>query len=293
MNCKNKEIAAIILHYKTDEETIRCIKSLYQQVDKIIIVDNSGDSSNLVNSIDSIFFNILNVDISLIEIVTPKTNLGFGRGMQYGIDLILKIQKYRAILLINNDAVASHNMIECMLPQLKKYNELALITPKMTEKSTPSLLWYHRIFALVLQQPNFGAFPYLSGACLLIPVSLLTTIKPFFDPDFFMYGEDVELSWRLKQIGIPLVIADANCSHTGSVSSHEGSLFYEYHVTKGHLLLTKKLARNYLDMGMLLIGRLISLPLRATLRCIKYKNLVAWHALVLILLGKSPIQPNL
>jgi len=285
----NNKTAAIILHYKQKKETIECIKSLYKQVDKIIVVDNSNNLPDNIMLTNPTFSEL---DKNFIKIIKPEKNLGFGKGMQHGLDLIIQAQQYRAVLIINNDAIASDNMIKRMLPLLDTYNDSVLIAPRMLAASTPSLLWYHRIFALVLQKPAFGAFAYLSGACLFIPVSLLTTINPFFDPDFFMYGEDVELSWRMKQANVALIVADANCTHEGSASSQRGSLFYEYHVAKGHLLLMKKLANSYLDWTILLIGRIISLPLRATLRCMRYRNLVAWHALVLACLGKAPTLPD-
>jgi N-acetylglucosaminyl-diphospho-decaprenol L-rhamnosyltransferase len=160
----------------------------------------------------------------------------------------------------------------------------------MGGESASSVLWYHRLFALVLRRPCLGAFPYLSGACLLVPMPL--AMDGLFDPDFFMYGEDVELSWRMTLSGVPLVAADVLCDHAGSASARIGSLFYEYHVARGHLLLARKLARNQLECWLFLIGRAISLPLRATLRCLRLKSSIPWRALLLALLGKAPTGPE-
>ena len=165
-----------------------------------------------------------------------------------------------------------------------------MVAAKMGDGPTASLLWYHRLFALVLRQPCLGAFPYLSGACLLIPMSLARGC--LFDPDFFMYGEDVELSWRMNQSGVRLVAADVMCGHVGSASARIGSLFYEYHVAKGHLLLARKLARNQFESWLFLFGRAISLPLRATLRSLRHRSLLPWLALLLAWLGKTPLPPG-
>jgi hypothetical protein len=56
--------------------------------------------------------------------------------------------------------------------------------------------------------PATLATPWASGACLLIPVGVYRTIGGF-DPNFFIYLEDVDLSWRARLAGLAVKIAPA------------------------------------------------------------------------------------
>ncbi len=49
-------------------------------------------------------------------------------------------------------------------------------------------------------------FFYASGAAVLYPVKALREVG-LFDPEFFMYHEDTDLSWRLRQAGYEIVLA--------------------------------------------------------------------------------------
>ena len=284
------QIAAVILNYRRADLTTRCVASLSGQVSLALVVDNSGHEEETKRLAECMAVLAAHGEKTDVEVVDPGENLGFGRGVDYGISRLTDQGCFECILLINNDAVASEGMVEGMLETLREQKGNALVSAKMRNSPSASFLWYHRLFALVLRRPCLGAFPYLSGACLLVPWSLAK--DGLFDPAFFMYGEDVELSWRMTQTGVPLVVADVICNHTGSASARMGSLFYEYHLARGHLMLARKLARNQLIWWVFLCGRAISLPLRATLRCLRQKSLIPWRGLLLALIGKTPLKPD-
>lgn len=285
-----KKIHAITLNYRRGDLTVKCVDSLIEQVAHIWIVDNSEHPEENKDLLEKIAGLSEKSSSAKIEVVSSDRNLGFAKGIQLGIEKALGSGNPELLLIINNDAVAGKKMVDHMYRQLRTCLGAAIVTPKGISNSTPSMLWYHRIFALVLTRFSPGAFPYLSGACLLVPTSL---VKPFlFDPDFFMYGEDVELSWRMAQAGVTLLTTDAYFEHGGSESSRLGSPFYEYQVIRGHILLSKKLAKGQADRILLWIGRLISLPLRASLRSIRYRSLTPWIALVCAVVGKTPPKPE-
>ena len=269
---------AIILNYRQAALTARCVKSLINQVDSIIVVENSADaveSQKCVKCVGEI------AGGACVEVVISADNLGFARGVQYGIEYQRHHQRVSHWLILNNDAMAGEGMVNQLKKALDEQGENGLVAPSLT-----SVMWYQPWLGLVSKQPLFGSFPYFSGACLLVSDALT---KPFlFDPDIFMYGEDVELSWRLKKADIPLVEVDAGCLHESSTSSRNGSLFYEYYVALGHMILIRKIANNRMEWTGMLLGRLISLPLRATVRCLRNRSFVPFKGLTRALFGWPP-----
>jgi GT2 family glycosyltransferase len=57
-----------------------------------------------------------------------------------------------------------------------------------------------------------GSPSYLSGACLAVRRDAFERVGGF-DERFFIYGEDVDLSWKLRKLGRLVHVADAHFAH--------------------------------------------------------------------------------
>jgi N-acetylglucosaminyl-diphospho-decaprenol L-rhamnosyltransferase len=289
MNTYSKDslsaVAAVVLNYRRTDLTLTCINSLLDQVAVIAVVDNSADShyqQELVEALDRLSLSINSP--TRIEYVPTEHNLGFAQGIQKGLDHLVQSEDWNAFLIINNDATAEPGMLEQLMHTFEHHGKNAVIAPERCADGTPSIRWYQRTLALVLDRKAPGTFMYLNGACLLVPACL---VKPFlFDPTFFMYGEDVELSWRLMQRGVLLLTSPCRYSHIGNASSGPGSAFYEYCTARGHFLLARKLAKNRWDFAKLFLGRCLSLPARALLRSVRNRSIAPILAIL-----KASTQP--
>jgi len=94
------------------------------------------------------------------------------------------------------------------------------------------------------------------------------------DESFFMYGEDVEFSYRALSNGIQLVDLEKEMIfHEGNKSAEMNSFFYEYHVLRGHYLLSFKMFNNPLLSLLSCFGKSISMFFRTLVRLIRYRNL--------------------
>ena len=103
---------------------------------------------------------------------------------------------------------------------------------------------------------------------------------PRFDPAFFLYGEDVELGWRLRtHPEAVLYVPAARVRHEGSASSVVGSDFYETHMVAGHWLLADRLANGGVDRSLLRIARIPALVLRAIVRSLRFRRMAPVVAL--------------
>lgn len=87
------------------------------------------------------------------------------------------------------------------------------------------------------------------GAALLLRKRMLDEVG-LFDEDFFMYYEDMDLSWRARRQGWKvLYVPEAVVRHIHAASSVEWSPLFIYHVERNRLLMLAKNAPATLAVG--------------------------------------------
>lgn len=279
------KICGIVLNYRNAARTETCLRSLDGQgLDTVLVVDNSADDLSAGELAAMIKHQTGRIDYTL-RMLNPGSNLGFARGVNLAINEAAAHQ-CDAFLLINNDAVALSGMVAHLAAALADPGT-AMVAPTVVDaagKPQP-MLWYQRFFGLLTVRPLPGSFPYLSGCCLLVCRELLEK-GTLFDEDFFMYGEDTLLGWRLASAGKkPLRLDDAFVRHDEVGSSRRGHFFYEYHMARAHILLAMKTWRYPLEIPLLLAGKCVGLALRALWRSLHFGNVIplkaffmAWRA---------------
>jgi len=275
-------VCAIVLDYFGRDKLLACIKSLSSQgVSILLIVDNSG-SKGEYNWIKSSVKGLeKDLDFKEIIVLNAGENLGFSAGINFGFSWVNEKYSCDYCLLINNDAVASKNMVMNLHAYLIENPDVAMVSPVIkTGESLSGVSWYHRWLGVNASKESVGFFPWLSGCCLLLSKSYFK--KEIFNDSFFMYGEDVELSWRLHQKGIEYkVVENAFVSHEKVGSSSEGGLFYEYYMNRGHLILSIQLANSNIEVPLMLIAKFAYLFCRSLIRCLRFGSLVPFFALLL------------
>jgi GT2 family glycosyltransferase len=176
------------------------------------------------------------------------------------------------LLLLNNDALASPSLVQGLIDVIDRDPRLVLVAPRIVS-STPKReygIWYHRYLGLLLSSPGCFCFHYFTGCCLLLRQELIAD-NGLFDESFFMYGEDVELGWRLSRQEKHIACAEkVFVQHEYGPSVDRSSFFYEYHMARGHLLLSWKTWKHPAEIPLLIVLKLISLVGRAIAR--SYRN---------------------
>lgn len=275
------KICAIVLNYRNVARTETCLRSLVGQgLDTVLVEDNSADqrfSDQLAVMLEQ-QTGLVDYRLSLFN---PGSNLGFARGVNRAINDATALH-CDAFLLINNDAIAQPGMLIRLIAALADTGALMVAPTVVDAAGVPqSMLWYQRFFGLLTVRPLPGSFPYLSGCCLLVRREMLEGGK-LFDEDFFMYGEDTLLGWRLARAGEVLRrVNDAVVCHTSGGSSRQGQLFYEYHTARAHVLLSLKTWHSPLEIPLLLVSKSIGLAFRALRRSARCGNGVPLLAFIL------------
>jgi N-acetylglucosaminyl-diphospho-decaprenol L-rhamnosyltransferase len=271
----NHRVCAIILDYRAAGKTETCLKSLIGQgLATVYLVDNSASeraSTDLLQAVDrlrpAIDFNIVTLNAG--------ENLGFAKGVNFALRHDLRSPSpHDYYLLLNNDAVAGPSVVQGLVKAIERGPRIALVSPRIVsnELGREYGIWYHRYLGLLLSNPGRLRFHYFTGCCLLFRNQLVDD-KGLFDEAFFMYGEDAELAWRLTRQGKHMVCAEeVFVEHEYGPSVDRSSFFYEYHMARGHLLLSWKTFTHPAEIPFLILSKLIGLGGRALARCCRHRT---------------------
>lgn len=269
-----RTIVGLTLNYRDAERTSRCITSLLSDGAVAVMVwDNSADHDTSAQILRQRWRHDPRVHIE-----GNGHNLGFAAGVNRGIEAILQRWPNAWIMLINNDAIVLPCAIETLSVALENQPHAVIAYPRVDHNGRViGTMFYQRYFALLrFDKPWPGSFPYPSGSALLIAPERIKL--PLFDEDFFMYGEDVMLGWRLGAKRMDHV-QQILVWHEGSASSGMATPFYENQLVAAHWCIARKIAHHGWDYALLFAARLLSLPVRAALRSLRYRSAIPLFAL--------------
>lgn len=222
-------ISAIVVSFNTCDLLLRCLESL-GEADEVIVVDNAsadGSADAVARSFPS------------AVLVRNQENVGFGRANNQGLDAATG----DCVLLLNSDAFATPGAITVLRTALDQPGIVAvgglLFTPPDESAIQESACSALTLWAVFCEQTGlekaFAGSPWLSpywqskrlaaqgqgpheveqvmGACLAFrPVER-------FDERFFLYCEDTELCKRLRGHGKILFVPQAKFGHELGASS--------------------------------------------------------------------------
>lgn len=224
-------LSIIIISYNTADLTLNCIKSIF--LDKglkeipfeIIVVDNNSHDDS-VKAIEKLK-NSLKIENCELKIINNNFNAGFGKANNQGV----KVAKGNYILLLNSDTIVLHSAISQSLDWLCSHPESSICTAQLLNKDKtiqasggffPNLAnvftWCLSLDDLPLINkfikpihPHTPAFytkdkfylsdhrqDWVTGAFLLTRKNLFNKVSGF-DESYFMYGEEVELCYRIQK----------------------------------------------------------------------------------------------
>ena len=214
-------VSVIIVNWNGRKFLPECLESLGQQVYRrfsITIVDNGSNDG----SIDFVIRNYPEVK----TIALPK-NLGFS----VANNIALKTVHTEYVALLNNDAAPDPLWLKNLLEALERDSEAGFAASKMLYYDDPEIIdragdSYTRAGAGLLRgraEPvnSYNKQEWIFGACAgaaLYRTLMLNDIG-FFDEDFFLLYEDVDLSFRAQLKGYKcLYVPEAVVYHKASSS---------------------------------------------------------------------------
>jgi N-acetylglucosaminyl-diphospho-decaprenol L-rhamnosyltransferase len=176
------------------------------------------------------------------QLLEPSSNLGFGAGMNRGVERAIEHGCGR-FLLVNPDVQIDATTVGA-LQEASASRPLTILTPRL--RRPDGSMWFaggqlDRRTGFTTNHPDSaqsGHDRWLTGACLMIDRGTWDRLGGF-DEEFFLYWEDVDLSQRALEAGGDIsVVHDIVATHSvGGTQPGEGkSPAYGYYNCRNRLL---------------------------------------------------------
>lgn len=247
------KLSIIIVNYNTFTLTKQTIDSVLCKKHnfsyEILLIDNAS-SDGSIEALEECFKE--ECQNQLIHIIKNTENLGFAKANNIG----MRRAKGTYILLLNSDTEVEGNCLENCLQQMEQNEKLGALgckvvlpngtldhackrgfpTPKASlyyflkwDKKDP--VKYGQYDALHLGEDEVGEVDALMGAFMLMPKKVLDEVG-LLDEDFFMYGEDIDLCFRIKAAGYSILYyPKERITHYkgGSSKRRRHKVIYDFH----------------------------------------------------------------
>ena len=258
-----KIVVLVATRFRSDL-LLRLLESLQRQVVRpfaVVVTDNGPDPATLALAGKS----------SLpLEILSPKTNLGFGGGLALaGQRALEKFPDLTHLLVMDDDAILSPHDVEAMLRSMESHQAgtvapfLIDLSGKLQDVPEP-VLWSlarairhvdHDLEKARALAPSGYPMAWCIGPCLLIRKDTwLRAGSP--RSDMLAYGDDVEFSLRLSAVAPawaePLVTVTHAPPKPSEAPPQNGSGAKEGRPLNLHLNPNQRDTAHYRKFGMLL-----------------------------------------
>jgi GT2 family glycosyltransferase len=216
----------VIVNYQNYQHTTKCIETIASRryMYNIFVVDNSEDDTPFI---------LLKKIFSNVYFFRNLKNEGFGRANNKGASL----GKGLFVLFVNSDIFLSGTTIDVCLDIIVNNKDIGLLGCKLinedgsSQKSTYSVANFRKLLdqnIIVNKLWPMGKEPIeaVMGSFMLIPRKVFEETGGF-DPDFFMYSEELELCHRIARKGYKIEYFEgATATHIngGSTTNKEWSM---------------------------------------------------------------------
>ena len=184
MNKIYQEIEILTITFKSDHIIEDCLSNIDENF-KVVVVENS-DNKNFKNKIEK---------RKNTKCILTNSNLGFGAAFNIGAKKINS--KY--IFHLNPDVMINNETIFKMYEIAKKIKNLGILSCNETNKNTHSL--NQNIF-------DYNEVDNVKGFVMLIN-NTNCKISNYFDDNFFLYLEEIDLCKRLKNLNMKICLASS------------------------------------------------------------------------------------
>jgi GT2 family glycosyltransferase len=241
-------VSALIVSHNEKELLLDCVRSVYATAEvpvEVVVVDNaSTDGSGAA----------VGAEFPKATVLQESKNLGYGRAANKGLERC----QGRFTVLLNPDISVDNLTIGRLSDFLLTRPDVGAVGPRVLMPNgkpdpdarrsfpMPRTLFYRTVglSRLFPRSPRFGRYNMGhvdasdvhemdagTADCLMLRMAAVDRVG-FFDPRYFMYGEDIDLCYRLKLGGWKVFyLPNATATHQKrtSTSKAQRQALYERH----------------------------------------------------------------
>ncbi len=213
LNTLNIRLSVVIVNYNVKDFLQQCLLSVQDALknipSEIIVVDNHSKDASC-QMIKEHFKDVILID--------NKKNVGFSKANNQGVAMA----QGKYVLILNPDTVVAEDTFTKILDFAEKQKNLGVLGVKLIDGTgkflpeskrgipTPSIALSKILgfpknklniyYANTINENEIAQVPILVGAFMLIKTSVYKEVNGF-DEDYFMYGEDIDLSYKILKKG--------------------------------------------------------------------------------------------
>jgi GT2 family glycosyltransferase len=291
----SKKVAIILINWNSYDlmrDTLNSLRKVsYKDLDLIVVDNGSSDGSGIR----------LEADFSEIIMLKSSSNKGFTGGNNIGFQYAMK-KGYTYVMMLNNDVEVETDFIEPLVYALDENNRLGAVQPLIYFHHDRELIWNAgsvrnswtgETITLDYNERDAGHerrwirrnVDWLTGCAFLVRTEILKKVGSLKE-EYFMYFEDVDFSFRIRQAGYELGYEPSSVIyHIAGVSSksiekgREGYLHSQVHYlnARNRIWILKRYTKSFFVPTVFIyqVGYILSVGMYFILRR-RFAKLGAW-----------------
>ncbi len=208
----NNKVAVILVNWNSFDVTNDCINSLkkitYPSFATIVVDNGSADGS--ADKLEQLHPGII--------LIRSATNLGFTGGNNLGFRYAIE-HGFVYSLMLNNDTFVEPDFLSQLTGYMEQHPEAGVIQPRILYQHNRNLIWnggsyFNRFIGLTytkgegkplsVNYDSIKQVDWVTGCAFMTRNSILQQTGLLAE-NMFLYSEDVDLSFRIRQLGYQLI----------------------------------------------------------------------------------------
>ncbi len=248
MNPDSLDLSVILVSYNSCVLLEACLRSLTSSLAdfpyEIILVDNASQDGT-VEMVEHAF--------PEVRLIRNRENLGYPIANNQGI----AAARGEQVLLLNPDTEVLPGAFERLITELRDRPRAGAVAPILRLPSgriQVSFGWSVGFLSELAKKLALNRYlsrwagrtksprkvGWLGGACLLIRSEVLEQVGGF-DEMFFLYFEDIDLSYRIRKLGFDLyLVPEVEIRHVGGAATSALGLAGRFHYRRSQLRFYRK-----------------------------------------------------
>ena len=216
----SKDITIVITTFRSKDVIFKCLNSIDKNY-PVIVVENSKNDE---------FKKELESKYNNVKCFLSGSNIGYGRANNYGISKT----KTKYALILNPDTQLYSETLKNFSSSISQINSFAILAP-INQDDVPEKnekIEIKKNEEINLKYSNVGkSVDDVRGFAMLLNLIEFRDIG-FFDNNFFIYYEEIDLCKRVIQKGKKIyVLPNVKILHSGG-QSHDSSINYEMELSR-------------------------------------------------------------